>query len=344
MTSTHVTSGHRVTVPAPRVRPVVEGVPLSATGGPAARITSRVGIVALCTALVAALTVPDRLDHWAVRIALAGIVLGIPHGAVDHMVPFWSAGRRPGCRELATGLAGYVLVAAVAAAALIAWPTAMVLVFLVVSALHFGRGEVTFAAERDGRPTPDRLTDLAGTLAHGGIVVLLPLTVWHDRSAAVLGVLAPGLARPLPGALLAAGAVLVVGSALGVAALRAVQGRRRDAAELLLVLVVFLAVPPLVAFGVYFGAWHAVRHTGRLLTLPGPSGPLTPRAALARYARHAALPTVVACAALVVAGRVVSGSAVPVALAVLLALTFPHLRVVERWDRGRSARGLAGQR
>ena len=49
--------------------------------------------------------------------------------------------------------------------------------------------------------------------------------------------------------------------------------------------------------------------------------------------RHAALPTAVSLAAIVLLWRGSTGGTVPLALAVLLALTFPHLRSVALLDR-----------
>jgi Brp/Blh family beta-carotene 15,15'-monooxygenase len=37
------------------------------------------------------------------------------------------------------------------------------------------------------------------------------------------------------------------------------------ALDLLLLLILSLLAPPLIAFAVYFGCWHAVRHTARLV-------------------------------------------------------------------------------
>jgi len=43
-----------------------------------------------------------------------------------------------------------------------------------------------------------------------------------------------------------------------------VTRRNREAFDLFLLGLVALLVPPLVAFAIYFGTWHALRHTARL--------------------------------------------------------------------------------
>lgn len=125
--------------------------------------------------------------------------------------------------------------------------------------------------------------------------------------------------------------------AAAVLALRA--GRPGIAAEVLLVAAVLAVAPPAAAFGAYFGGWHAVRHTARLLALtPAGPGRDAPAQVLARFARAAALPSAAALAvlALLWSRRQVADPAA--AVAVLLALTFPHAAVVGWLDRRHPAR------
>ncbi|CAB4923158.1 MAG: beta-carotene 15,15'-dioxygenase, Brp/Blh family [Actinobacteria bacterium] len=300
-----------------------------------------VGRALVLAVLLAQLLDPDLVTRAAPVLAMAGIVLGVPHGAVDHMVPFWTGGQRPTARALGGVLAGYLATAVVAAVALVVAPTPTVAVFLLVSAVHFGRAEAVVSAADAGRPVPGLLQDVPTTLAHGLAVVGLPLVLWPAGSAQVLGHLSPAWGSPLPVparvaiALVLAAAVLVAGTG----ALRG--GRRAEAAELAMVVVLFAVVPPLAAFGVWFAGWHALRHTARLLDLlrGGHSAPGTARAA-GRFARHAAVPTLASLAAvLVLAGPASSPAAVGAALAVVLALTFPHVRTVTALDRWAARRG-----
>jgi fatty acid desaturase len=104
-------------------------------------------------------------------------------------------------------------------------------------------------------------------------------------------------------------------------------------------LALFTVVPPLAAFGAWFAGWHALRHTGRLVALIQEASPGVGRGpAVRRFAAHAALPTVATLAVVVVlSGPQASAPAVSTALAVLLALTFPHLRTVSALDRWAAA-------
>ncbi|MPR00382.1 hypothetical protein GB931_21150 [Modestobacter sp. I12A-02628] len=330
--------------PARHVRSGTAGTPAART----ARACSTVGVAGVLAVLVAQLVAPGAVAAAGVPLALIGIVLGVPHGAVDHMVPFWTSGRRPDRAALARVLTGYLLVAAAAATALLVLPTVTVLVFLVVSAVHFGTAEVAVAAERAGRPTPGPTQEVLLAAAHGAAVVVLPVALWPGESAAVLGRLAPALSVPAPPVLRAALLLVLAGLVLAAVVHLLRLHRTGQTAELLLVVALFAVVPPLAAFGVYFAGWHALRHTGRLLGLPGRDGAVPSAGrAVARLALHAALPTAVTLAVVVVlVGGRAPDAAVGVALGVLVALTFPHVRSVallDRWSRGARSRGSASR-
>lgn len=320
-----------LTPPAP---PLTRGGAGPSVAARAARAATAASALAVGLVVVADLAAPSALAAAAPVLAAAGLLLGLPHGAVDHMVPFWSTGEAATARRLAQVLASYLLVAALAAAALVAVPDVALAVFLVVSALHFGRGDVVFAAERAERSVPPLGAELAVTLAHGAVVVALPYALWNEVAAPVLDDLAPALARP-PQAVLTA---LVVATAALVLVAGAHLVRRRrwvEVGELALLALCFATVAPLAAFGVYFGLWHAGRHTARMVALAGEGPDRSAASALGRYVRHAAAPTAVAAGALVAVALTDDRSVLATQIAVLLALTFPHLQTVARLDAAR---------
>lgn len=297
-------------------------------------VLGRVGPAALIAALLIGTSAPDLLHRVSTPVAVGAILLGVPHGAVDHLVPFWIAGRRPRIRELVPALAGYLAIAALAAVAFVRLPDVAFAVFLVASVLHFGSAEVEFDAERSGVAATTRTHRWLTTLAHGMTVVLLPFAAWPDQVANALKPLAPGLGASGLHPVWTALGVVTGGLALAAVGLDLCTDRLRQAAELTLLVVAVLALPPLIGFAVYFGAWHALRHTGRLLALPGPDGSvLDTRAALRRFAAQAAGPTVLVIAAAVMLVAQGSASVLTVAVSVVLALTFPHMRTVAAWDR-----------
>jgi Brp/Blh family beta-carotene 15,15'-monooxygenase len=303
---------------------------------------TRTGIVAVSCLLAAHLVAADVVDRAGWALAVGGILIGIPHGAADHLVPFWSAGRGVDPATLTTVLVRYVAVLAVALGALLLLPVPAVWIFLIASGLHFGRGEVALAAESAGRPVPSLGEDRAVTAAFALVTVGLPLAAWPQLSLPALDRLAPGLAatpRAVPAVVLGAAAVLVPFALL--ALLR--QGRTGQAGELCLLAALFATVPPMAAFGVYFGMWHALRHTLRLVLLPGPDGEVDAVVGLSRYLRGAALPTLAAGALLFVLWHGRGPSVLAAELALLVGLTAPHLGIVAAMDRATARREYRGR-
>lgn len=272
-----------------------------------------VGLVLL--AVVASPLLPSGAGPTV--LVAAGLV-GLPHGAVDHLALGWARGRT-GAAPAAV-LLGYALAAVVAAVASLAAPVPALLVLLVLSAAHFAEGERAF----------DRLRGGTGgwlpAVALGTCVVFVPLVLRPGSSRPLLAALDAGL----PDLLLEIRTPLLLGClALVLAGLVASVHRPQVAAELAVVAVACLLTAPLVVFGVWFACWHSPRHLVRLAALE-PDGDGRQRAG--RLVRGAVGPTVVALVGLGI--LVLLLGALPGALLiVLLALTVPHAAVVARLDR-----------
>ncbi|MGN6242127.1 MAG: Brp/Blh family beta-carotene 15,15'-dioxygenase [Motilibacteraceae bacterium] len=294
-----------------------------------------VPVGAVAALLAVSLLAPAAARSAAWPLAVVGAVLGIPHGAVDHLVPWWwstRSGGRNRRRQIALFTLGYALAAAAALTVSLLAPAATFAAFLLLSAVHFGRGEVAAWAERAGRPVPPLGRSATTSLAPGLVVVGLML--WGPRAdVSLLAPVAPALATAVD-RLHAVGPAVVV--AVTSAALVSLVRHRRllDAAELALLLASFWLAPPLAAFGVYFGCWHAVRHTGRLLDLARQQDVDAGWArAVRRLAVAGSWPTVVALLGVLGLWLLHGRTSLQAEVGVLLALTFPHAAVVWAMDR-----------
>jgi len=307
-------------------------------------------VAALGALVLLSVLAPDTAQALALPIAVTGGVIGIPHGAVDHLVPWWwstqtgpAPRRHPGPLRLTGFVLAYAASAALAFGASLVIPTATYVAFLALSALHFGRGEAVTTAERAGRAVPGPGEEWPTTVASGLVVIGLLLWARPHDTAELLRPVSPWLADAVVGS--AAVGLVVVG--VSVVAAVAVQLRRRrflDAAELALLTVAFAVAPPLAAFGLWFGLWHAVRHTGRLLDLArtDPDVPATSLdwwRAVRRLAVAGVLPTLAALGAVAALLAVREVAGLQAEIGVLLALTFPHAAVVGALDRQQSRVG-----
>ncbi len=300
-------------------------------------LTTRLSVGVVGAVVVAAVLLPAQVAAWAPLVLAAGVLVGLPHGAVDHLVPDWIAGR-PGRMWRPRVLAGYAATALLALGALLVAPVVSLLLLFVVSAVHFGTGEVAFDAERAGTPWRPALRDVVPVVGLGGLPVAVPLARWPEEADRVLAALSPELPALLTPAV-RQGSLAVVGVALlGTVLVALVHRRTRCAVEAGLLVALFTLAPPVAAFGAWFGGWHAVRHIGRLVELdPRNRDDLAAGrigAPLRRYAAAAAVPTAVALAGialLVLSAQRPDWTAA--ALAVLLGLTVPHMAVVALLDR-----------
>jgi len=290
---------------------------------------------AILLSLVFAQLIEETSISWQVITALVALAIGIPHGALDHLVTL----PRTSAIKMALFIIGYVAVAIIAVIAILTWNVIGFIFVVVMSALHFGIGDAAFISEIDRRneekkPFPKYLYALAA----GSLPVIIPLV--SEKSTSALEKVNPALIDWHQGI---DQELLLWTMLITALTLLALIRRRRSAEAIDLVLLYLLAVtaPPLVAFAVYFGCWHAVRHTARLtLTLPSSQEAFTKGSAKRAFIR-AVLPGtpalvgtfVVAALIVLLRGDSLDDQLLWVSLVVVWALTVPHMAVTARLDR-----------
>lgn len=200
-----------------------------------------------------------RIELW---ILLPGVLLlGLPHGAADLLIA--RATRPPGqARWLGPFLTRYL---AVLAAALAGWavsPTLSLFTFLAVSVYHFG-----VAA-----PGAVGLEALVQRIASGGAPVVLSARLAPAEIAPVFEALVGGEGAATLGRLAAGFGFAFWGAAFacafGAAARRfgstgsglKVAGFGAWLADAAVPAILFFALPPLLAFALYFPFVHSLRH------------------------------------------------------------------------------------
>lgn len=202
---------------------------------------------------------------WQVGFAVFALALGIPHGAVDHLVALPATSKS----KLVLLIIGYVAIAILAVLAILHWNKLGFQLVLAMSAFHFGFGDAAFVAEQDrlsGRQRMKPKTQNMFAISAGSIPVLIPLLNESTASALreinpVLITWASDIAPQLK--------FLVAFFFVTTLVLLITEKRMREVIDLSLLALLALIAPPLVAFAVYFGCWHAMRHTARLtLILP----------------------------------------------------------------------------
>jgi Brp/Blh family beta-carotene 15,15'-monooxygenase len=271
---------------------------------------------------------------WQVIIAVVALAIGIPHGALDHLVTLPKA--QP--KKMALFIVVYVAVAIFAVIGILKFNTVGFILVLFMSAIHFGIGDAAFINEIDKR------TDAASKLnrffyipAAGFTPVFIPLV--NSASTEALASVNPALVNWHKGF---DSEILLVITAFTIFAIgvMAIGKRYREVVDLTLLLLLAHLSPPLIAFAVYFGCWHAMRHTARLtLSLPRSIENLT-QGMLRKSFSNAVIPglpalmgTFVVAALLALSGRDFTDEFFWMALVVVWALTVPHMAVTAKLDR-----------
>lgn len=311
------------------------------------------GVVGLLSLAVG--SIPRTYQYAPLVVSV--LVLGLPHGAVDHLVGPRQLGERLTGRWLAVVGALYLVLGAAYGIVWFLQPVAAFVGFILLTWFHWGQGELypllEFVDASHVRAPGGRALTV---LVRGGAPMLVPLVAFPGEyefvATTLIGLFDAGAADSLA-PLFEPRVRLLVGGAYGVLVLATLglgylrTGERRpwliDAGELGLLTAFFLAVPPILAIGVYFTCWHSLRHISRTVFLDGSSvralerGQVTP--VVGRFARDAAPMTAGALALLgglflVVPGSL-AGTADLVALYLVLiaVLTLPHVAIVTWLDR-----------
>ena len=226
--------------------------------------TIAVVIAILISGILYLLSLSENLS-WQVALAVFALAIGIPHGAVDHLVALPATSKS----KLILLILGYVAIAVVAVLAILHWNKLGFQLVLAMSAFHFGFGDVAFIAEQDrlaGRHRMKSKTQNMLAITSGSIPVLIPLL--NKSTASALREINPllidwasNIAPQLK--------FLIAFCFVATLVLLITEKRRREIIDLIVLAALALIAPPLVAFAVYFGCWHAMRHTARLtLILP----------------------------------------------------------------------------
>ncbi|GAC1398125.1 MAG: hypothetical protein NVSMB59_18890 [Vulcanimicrobiaceae bacterium] len=247
-----------------------------------------------------------------VALARAAIVVfiatvGIAHGATDDAL-LARAGVRPrGGRTTISALYGTAAVATFALARRMPGTASRALAAL--SCYHFGAGDAAFA-----RACGSHDMGVWDTVVRGALPLGIAGRDGRSRAIAALAYLT--VARYVA------------------------EGRLADALDLALPTALLSATQPRLGFAIYFGAWHAVRHTALILDRDVRGG--TPSARYGRFVRESAPNVAIALgvAALAVAWerrapRVTRDDAATEALAgaLVLAITVPHEIAVGMLER-----------
>jgi len=311
---------------------------------------------------VGAVTPLFPVEVGVATFALGTLVVGMAHGAVDHLVPLRAGTDVSLGRSIAVVSVVYALLGGAVVAAFFLAPVAAFVGFIALTWLHWGQGDVAALVVAGVDHLPTSAERWLSLVVRGGLPMGVPLLAhpgeyrlvaeWIVGLFVVDAAAATAAVDPVfvPATRLAVGAFMLAATALSVGLgyrrVRDGASRRgwlRDAGEVAALWAWFLLAAPVFAVGVYFALWHGLRHVGRLVLVDDRAAGALGRGdlfgALGRFARDAAPLTlggflVVAAVGLSVpAGVAAPGDLLAVSLVAIAAMTLPHVVVVAWLDR-----------
>ncbi len=207
------------------------------------------------------------LSTQIAMLSVAVLVLGLPHGGLDH----WT-GRQLVARGYLPNMAMfaflYLLIVAVVVAGWYLLPLATILVFFALSAWHFGLEEQEPAWVAN-RPT---VANWLGLVARGGMVIWVPMLFQPAAVESLLIRIVPAgsimTSSHIVTAIRCLAPLLLVFACWDIISLylataestgSTAVARRAGVARIAAFAVLFATAPPLISFGVYFCGWHSIR-------------------------------------------------------------------------------------
>lgn len=303
----------------------------------------------LALAFALGLNIPFEMQ--LIPLVASAALLGLPHGALDHLAPSRVTGKRLGIKVMVFFLVGYLLMVGLFLGLWWVVPAVGFVIFILMTLLHWGQGDLhallAFGTGRDAS-RPSRLLTL---VARGSLPMLVPLVAFpadYELAAVTIVEVFGGTAEQLAWAFsanLRSGVVILLGGLLSLhISLLYLDLPKKAfwyaAAETLTLVAFFAFVPAFFAVGLYFCLWHASRHIARLMLLD----PESERAfaagkvglPLIRFGKQA-LPMTLG-ALLLLSGLYIALpqtnllDSLGLYLALIAALTLPHMIVVTWMD------------
>jgi beta-carotene 15,15'-dioxygenase len=311
--------------------------------------------LAVFTVCALAILLPQLTQAYGLYSLVLGIIfLGLPHGALDHLVPLrmgFAWGKKP--VGIAFYLLAYIVIAALYFGLWLWQPLAAFLGFLLATVFHWGQGDVRFLEIFLHRQRNGKWGAGVSILLRGSLPMVLPVLAFPETASSLYFNAVKGLGlSPLP--LDLASPVIVWGLTFYMLVLFALYTVNAvkvsaglwalgvDMLELAMLTLLFCTVPAYMSVGIYFIAWHSLRHLARLIILNPKDAEILKQGHWQHPIKRLVLdllPITLAAISLLIGlyvwkGQHVTGLETFVALYLVLisALTKPHLVVVALMD------------
>ncbi|WP_020603104.1 Brp/Blh family beta-carotene 15,15'-dioxygenase [Spirosoma spitsbergense] len=264
------------------------------------------------------------------------VLVGIPHGALDHVIEQEGSLRQSRPFSLTRFIIKYVITMAAYGLAWLFFPVLSLVLFLLISAWHFG--------ETDIENAPDDVYWSVTRFVSGGFVLgFILLTHYADVAPIVARIVQndPTTLQFLSWVSGQTGALLRGWATLGIVLAMLSFGHRPMTvngwrlARLGIVLILTYVLPLLPAFMLYFGGWHSLSSFGNIRTFL--QRPTSPAQSVWKLWRQS-IPLTLLAVGFLLAGAGIWTSytpqfdPLPYLFILLSTITLPHIQVMHQLD------------
>ena len=197
-----------------------------------------------------------QLMYFAIMIGATGI----PHGALDHIIAKTSAINNGQSFSIQQFLGRYILAILLYSASWIFFPGISLIIFLLISAWHFGETDLSNAVDT-------RAWNLSRMLWGSLVLMLILLSHFEETASVVLRITqGSGIAQETLEHLKINGIYYFCGVVCLFFAIAAISNHKNKISisylyiiNLVAILMLCSQLPLLPAFALYFGGWHAIK-------------------------------------------------------------------------------------
>ncbi len=216
---------------------------------------------------------PEILSIFELWILAFSIVfVGIPHGALDHLIAanVFQQGNR--LKDHLIFYGWYLVLMVLIGGLWVVYPTLGLLLFLIISVLHFGQADVEGFYHADNQVEGIRYLINSVAVSRGILIIGLILTAFPDQVMPILEI-AVGESSwfvmwlsnftYVLKTLVLTQFIFIALFFLFFSSLSQ-KGKLFYAIDAFLITILFLTVPPLSSFAIYFALWHSIGHIGEI--------------------------------------------------------------------------------
>jgi len=207
-------------------------------------------------------TITESISIWVLLISV--FIVGIPHGAIDHIVASELFGNNIGFRGHLIFYSSYLLVMAVLGILWFISPPAGMVVFLLISVYHFGQADMEEFIS-------DEHPSISWNILRGIFVIGLILFSNTGKTFPVIAD-ATGISETVFQSTFSYSntiIVVLVISYLLVSVYSVYQNKIRNPfiffADAILLTALFLITGPFIGFAIYFAIWHSSGHIHEMI-------------------------------------------------------------------------------